>query len=159
MSTFPVPDWIHTFSISAPPRSFGSQRSQGRRHAGCDLYAPIGSKVRAISKGVVLSKYPFFWGTSAVEVAHPGLGIVRYCEINVAPGIGANVEVDEGRAIGFVAQLVNPNPGGANPHPMLHLEWYSGSASGPLTTTDSPYKRRSDLRDPTGMLGLLWTNS
>ena len=36
------------------PRSFGSSRASGtRKHAGVDLYAPVGSEILAIDDGVV----------------------------------------------------------------------------------------------------------
>jgi len=154
---FPLPDWISTYSLGASPRAFGSARAGGRLHAGCDLYAPTGSKVLAIAEGTVRSAYPFYWGTYAVEVDHDLYGIVRYGEIRVAPGIARGTKVTEGQLIGAVAQLINPNPKGTNPHPMLHLEWYTGKSDNPLTTADAPYKRRSDLRNPMGWLHNLWT--
>lgn len=159
MPTFPVPAWISTYSISAAPRSFGSTRANGRRHAGCDLYAPVGSSVVAIADGKVQAVGPFYWQTAAVQVQHPGFGIVRYGEVSPAPGIAPGVNVVEGQIIAFIAQLINPNPGGTNPHPMLHLEWYSGEGGGPLSVSTGSYKRRGDLKDPTGMLGGLWTSS
>jgi murein DD-endopeptidase MepM/ murein hydrolase activator NlpD len=159
VARFPVPAWISTYSIAASPRSFGSLRANGRLHAGCDLYAPIGSSIVAIAKGKVASVGPFYWGTDAVVVNHLGYGVVRYGEVTVAPGIAPGVEVVEGQIIAFIAQLTNPNPANGNPHPMLHFELYSGNGTGPLSTGDSPYKRRADLKDPTGILGQLWTTA
>ena len=117
MAIFPVPRWIDTYSYEVSPRSFGSNRAGGRKHAGCDIYAPLGSEIKA-----------------------------------VAPGIAGNMMVTQGQTIGLIAQLINPNPSGTNPHPMLHFELYSGSGNGPLTTAAVPYKRRSDLVNPTDFL-------
>lgn len=152
MPTFPVPKWIDTYSYDCSPRSFGSNRPNGRKHAGCDIYAPFGSDVLAVAKGKVIRSAPFYWGTWAVEVEHPGLGVIRYGEISVAPGIAAGVEVLEGMKIGSIAQLINPNPANPNPHPMLHFELYTGASTGLLSTNDEPFKRRSDLVDPTSFL-------
>ncbi|MGA2709358.1 MAG: M23 family metallopeptidase [Steroidobacteraceae bacterium] len=152
MAIFPVPRWIDTYSYEVSPRSFGSARAGGRKHAGCDLYAPLGSEIKAVAAGKVTRVATFYWGTFAIEVEHPGIGVIRYGEVTVAPGIAGNMLVAEGQTIAFIAQLVNPNPSGTNPHPMLHFEMYSGSGSGLLTTAAVPYKRRSDLVNPTDFL-------
>ena len=155
MVQFPVPAWIQAYSLSAPPRSFGAPRANGRLHAGCDLYAPIGSEVLAISEGKILRVAPFYWSTWAIEIDHFDLGIVRYGEVAVGPGIAPGIDVAEGMVIASIAQLINPNPAGTNPHPMLHFELYSGKGDGPLTTEEDPYRRRSDLKDPTEFLSRL----
>lgn len=157
MPTFPLPDWIATYSFTSSPRSFGAKRT-GRLHAGCDLYAALGSPVQAIAKGKVLRAGGFYWGTFAIEVDHGSYGVARYCEICVAAGIAPGVSVAQGQVIGYVAQLVNPNKAAAgNPHPMLHFELYSGKGKGSLSNDDGPYKRRSDLKDPTRALFQLWS--
>ena len=152
MQIFPVPRWIDTYNFEAQPRSFRANRAAGRKHAGCDLYAPLGSDVLAVADGKIIRCAPFYWGTWAIEVEHPGIGIIRYGEILVAAGMASGMAVQGGRKIGSIAQLVNPNPNGSNPHPMLHFELYAGTGSGPLSTADEPFKRRTDLLDPTEFL-------
>jgi murein DD-endopeptidase MepM/ murein hydrolase activator NlpD len=156
MARFPVPDWIRTYSLRSPPRSFGAPRRGGRKHAGCDLYAPLGSDVVAIDAGKILEVRPFYWKTQAVVIEHPGIGVVRYGEITPGPGISNGVRVTEGMIIGSIAQLINPRPGGLNPHPMLHFELYAGTGTGPLSTADGPYQRRGDLQNPTALLRSLF---
>lgn len=51
-------------------RKFGSNRSGGRKHAGCDLYAPIGTPVYAMDEGEIINYYAFYLGTFALEVKH-----------------------------------------------------------------------------------------
>ena len=150
MPTFPVPQWTGAdYHIS--PRAFGSSRSKGKRlHAGCDLYAALGSPVRAIAPGRVVKAGMFYCETFAVEVDHGTLGIVRYGEVSpkLAKGIVAGALVEEGQTIGYIGHLV-----GLHCHPMLHFELYSGKGSGPLTVyKGSKYQRRDDLMDPTPML-------
>lgn len=156
MARFPVPDWIKTYSLRSPPRCFGAPRHGGRKHAGCDLYAPLGSDVIAIDAGKVLEVKPFYWKTFAVVIEHPRVGVVRYGEITPGPGISSGVRVTEGMIIGSIAQLINPHPNGRNPHPMLHFELYVGTGMGPLSTADLPYQRRGDLQNPTTLLRSLF---
>ncbi len=68
-------------------RVFGYSRDHGARlHAGCDLYAPVGTPIFAIAAGeIILAPYPFYLGTHALEVFHPGIGVVRYGEV-LSPG-------------------------------------------------------------------------
>jgi murein DD-endopeptidase MepM/ murein hydrolase activator NlpD len=151
---FPVPAWIEAFPYNTGMRRFGSNRDGGKRkHAGCDLYAPLGSEVIAIADGVVLDAYEFYLKTHAVEVKHGTVnGIVRYGEIKIAPGIAPGASVKEGQVIGYVAKL------NSHIHPMLHLELYSGAAVGPLSILNSKggaFQRRSDLVDPTNLLNRL----
>jgi murein DD-endopeptidase MepM/ murein hydrolase activator NlpD len=131
------------------PRSFGAPRSGGRKHAGCDLYAPVGTPIYAIDDGEVLTDVYFFYdNTYALEVRHPRF-IARYGEIqkNVAPGIRKGTQVRRGQLIAHVGKLASLNMS------MLHLELYTGASTGPLTVrSNPPYMRRGDLMDPTPVL-------
>lgn len=132
-------------------RRFGSNRDHGKRlHAGCDLYASVGTEILAVKDGTVsLDAYPFYLGTKALEVDH-GDFVVRYGEIlNAATGINKKVQVTRGQVIAYVGKL----QGLANS--MLHFEMYSGKGVGPLTNkSNKPYQRRSDLLDPTPYLDM-----
>ncbi|MYM93992.1 LysM peptidoglycan-binding domain-containing M23 family metallopeptidase [Duganella vulcania] len=138
-------------------RQFNSSRGV-RRHAGCDLYAPVGTEVRAMADGVILQCYPFYWHTDAVEVDH-GDFIVRYGE--VAPRSAKEQqamrgkEVKRGDVIGKVGQLIKEN-GTRHKDTMLHLELYSSTlstAKSPLSDKKrGPFQRRADLMDPTATL-------
>lgn len=144
---WPVPQWQSQFSYKQHPRSFGSKRSQGRTHAGCDLYAPLGSEVLAISAGRVVSARKFYMGTFEVSIDHGALGVVRYGEIAVAPGLDLKSNVEAGQVIGYVASLGRGIP------PMLHIEQFKGGRVGPLTDrSNPPYLRRADLVDITPLL-------
>lgn len=147
---------IHAESWSKPPGAFGANRS-GRAHAGCDLYAPLGTWIHAIAAGTVtLGPYYFYAGTYALEVDH-GDFVARYGEIQRETPVRKGDKVKAGQRIGRVGHLVNI----AVKSDMLHLELYRGSASGPLTVkgADSakradgvPFQRRKDLMDPTPLL-------
>jgi murein DD-endopeptidase MepM/ murein hydrolase activator NlpD len=131
------------------PRSFAAPRDGGQRsHAGCDLYAPIGTPVRAVADGVVLNFYLFYKDTWALEVDHFEF-LVRYGEIqkNLASGIRVGMQVQAGQTLGKVGQLTGLDVS------MLHFEMYDGTATGPLTDRNRPpFQRRRDLIDPTRRL-------
>lgn len=62
-------------------RRFGSNRSHGhRKRAGVDLYAKVGTPIRAMADGTVLHVGGFYGGTYAIEVDH-GTFIARYGEV------------------------------------------------------------------------------
>jgi biotin carboxyl carrier protein len=141
-------------SWTIPPRCYGSRRSKGTRaHAGCDLYAPVGTTVHAIADGtVVRGPYPFYAQTYAIEVDH-GDFLARYGEVQGDAFVRKGDRVKAGQPIARVGRLV----GISVPSAMLHLELYDKSAHGALTvpaaqsarTKDGrPFMRRKDLIDP-----------
>lgn len=147
---FPTQDWLQGM------RCFGSRRSGGKRaHAGCDLYAPVGTTIHAIASGTVtLGPYAFYDGTYALEVDH-GAFLARYGEIQKNAFVKAGDRVEAGQPIAKVGKLLSIR------NSMLHLELYDKSATGPLTVKNNatkrnskgvPFMRRSDLIDPTKRL-------
>lgn len=140
-------------------RAFNSSRGV-RRHAGCDLYAPLDTEVRAMADGIIVQCYSFYWETDAIEVLH-GEFIVRYCEIQPRSKKERkelmNQTVARGETIGNVGQLIKPD-GTKYKDTMLHLEMYSSTVL-PINATDSltqrkltPFERRADLVDPSNTL-------
>jgi murein DD-endopeptidase MepM/ murein hydrolase activator NlpD len=149
-SDLPSQDWISGI------RCFGARRSSGARaHAGCDLYAPVGTTIHAIASGTVtLGPYLFYAGTYALEVDH-GTFLARYGEIQQKALVKAGDRVEAGQPIAKVGKLIGMK------NAMLHLELYDKSASGPLTVKNKstkrtskgvPFMRRADLIDPTQKL-------
>ena len=136
--------------------SFGASRG-GRAHAGCDLYAPLGTWIHAIADGeVTLGPYYFYAGTYALEVQH-GDFVARYGEIQKDTPVRKGDKVKAGQRIARVGHLVNINV----KSDMLHLELYKGTGSGALTvkgeasakrSDGTPFQRRKDLMDPTPLL-------
>ena len=143
-------------------RRFGARRSKGRRaHAGCDLYFPVGTTIRAITSGTVTrGPYAFYDGTFALEIDH-GAFLARYGEIKENTFVRKGDRVEAGQPIARVGKLKSITQS------MLHLELYDKSAQGGLTVTNSetkktadgiPYMRRKDLFDPTEKLNE-WKNN
>lgn len=136
------------------PHAFGSPRENGRKHAGVDLYAPFKTPVYAIADGeVIRSPYAFYDGTNALEVWHPGIGVVRYGEISSSKvvALSKGEQVKEGEIIAYVGLLDSLQ------RSMLHFEIYSEWAKGKmLTTANMPYKRISALLDPSPLINKLY---
>jgi murein DD-endopeptidase MepM/ murein hydrolase activator NlpD len=152
-----VPGGSESFPMTARPaesykegmRRFGANRSNGRKHAGVDLYAPVGTPIYALDDGEVIQNlYHFYLGTYALEIRHPNF-VARYGEIrqDVPRELKRGARVRKGQLIGHVGHLQGLNMS------MLHLEIYSGTGAGELTVAaNRPYMRRADLLDPTPIL-------
>lgn len=140
------------------PRRFEANRNNGARsHAGCDLYFPANTWIHAIADGVVLrDPYHFYDVVFALDVDH-GDFIARYGEIRTNCPLRAGDRVQAGVRIAQVGKMRSVD------QPMLHLELYDKTASGPLTEQNAarskkrksdgvPFFRRMDLIDPTPLL-------
>lgn len=131
-------------------RRFKASRSSGRLHAACDLYRKTGEDALAVSSGTIIrDKYYFYEGTYAIEVKHTGGKVARYGEITgkAAPNISLNKSVRAGQTVGYIGKV---NSGCCTP--MLHFEFYAGTASGALSQSGNSFRRRKDLLDPTDYL-------
>jgi LysM repeat protein len=148
------PLWIRpTASWKDGPRYFGCPRSGGRKHGGVDLYAPFGSKIRAISDGVIIqAPYYFYDGTNALEVFHPGIGVVRYGEISSSKTVPARggQAVKAGEHIAYVGLLDDLGMS------MIHFELFGESARGESLSGGGPFRRHPALRDPTPLIDRLY---
>ncbi len=100
---------------------FGSNRSGGKRkHAGCDLYAPTGTEIRAMADGKVRVVKAFYSGTDVIEIVHKK-HIIRYGEVLAGKSlVKVGDDVKRGQTIGYVGKLTVQVPS-----MMLHLEMYS----------------------------------
>jgi murein DD-endopeptidase MepM/ murein hydrolase activator NlpD len=150
---FPI-SFIPKLSYKTGGRVFGAPRGNGRRHAACDLIAPLGTEVHAIADGVVeVESRDFYHSTNYISIRHRDGCVVRYCEILANDHIllKKGDMVREGQVIAHVGKM--------HVDSMLHFELYAGTETGPLTQRDNkPYQRRKDLRDPTSLLDrLAWT--
>lgn len=134
-------------------RYFGAKRGKkkDRRHAGCDLVFPKGTKIYAIADGIrVRPPYQFTGPESdppyplshAVEIEH-GPILVRYGEIEPGSYVGGT-DVKQGQVIAKVGSLK-----------MLHFEVYTNPKNhGNLSNKVMPFKRRDDLTNPDPYLSL-----
>ena len=88
---------------------FGAERSGGqRKHAACDLNAPLGTEIYAVTDGVVVApSMHFYRGTHSLEIEHSNGLLLRYCEILVgsAEGLAEGTRVSEGQVIAKVGKM------------------------------------------------------
>jgi murein DD-endopeptidase MepM/ murein hydrolase activator NlpD len=144
---FPL-SFVPSQSWHTHPRNFGTTRPGGRKHAGCDLYAPVGTPIYAVEDGRITIFRAFYLGTWAIVIEHGGF-IVRYgeCKNKLTTGLSVGSSVKKGQKIGEVGKLQGLNVS------MIHFEMFSGNATGPLTDgSRKPFSRRADLMDPTPFL-------
>jgi murein DD-endopeptidase MepM/ murein hydrolase activator NlpD len=147
---FPV-DFNSKSYLNVNAAKFGSNRGN-RKHAGIDIYAPVGTKVNSISDGVVIrDPYHFYRGSYALEINH-GTYTIRYTEINPL-NLKMGDSVKAGQDIGTIMKMQGIN------NTMLHLEKYSNTKKGSLTNRNNPpYQRRGDLVNPTNFIDSLRVN-
>lgn len=148
---FPLP-FVPKQSYKRGGLRFGADRGR-RKHAGCDLIAPKGTPVFAVSNGIVVNPpRAFYHGCWAMAINHYGY-VVRYCEFMEPTDaekeqlkLGSNVT--SGQLIARVGKMIKDS--------MLHFEVYAGTLAGPLTNRQNkPYERRADLLNPTPLLDRL----
>ena len=144
---FPIKVSTKPASYKSGAGAFGSNRT-GRKHAGCDLYAKVGTPVIASQDGIIrkISK-PFYRNVDAVEITHETC-IGRYCEISILESLKVGQSVKAGDIIGYVAKIDGISES------MLHFELYDNQDDLlPLTNRNvQPYQRRTDLVNPTKYL-------
>lgn len=128
---------------SVGKKFFGANRSNGRKHAACDLFRPAYERIDSVSDGTLLrGPYEFFSGTFAIEVKSTTGKVLRYGETSSKR---PNRTIKKGD---FISTIGKNYAGTA----MLHFEMYSGAKTGSLSSNQKPYYRRSDLMNPTNGL-------
>ena len=157
---------------AAPQKSnmatFNSNRDQGRKHAGRDLYTNPNETVVAICDGIVLQIKEFYMGTHQVSIKHKTKDgrefIVRYGEL-----ASNSITVKEGnpvkqkQIIGKTGFLKKENGSAFVKRKgkilyMLHFEYFSDFLKSdlknehPLSNDKKPYYRRADLLDSLSIL-------
>ena len=150
-------------------RQFRWRRSRGKRsHAGCDLYHPVGTVVRAVAPGRVVRIAPYYAQTDHIVVEHVLKDGTRFTVVygETKPGsarVKVGDTVERGEYLAGVGQLILR--GKPFKHSMIHFELFTGLRSGRLSrgrlTTardrlngSRSFVRRGDLADPTPLLRL-----
>ncbi|WP_159245465.1 M23 family metallopeptidase [Tenacibaculum maritimum] len=158
--------------------TFGYKRPSNRIHAARDLYYEVGESIYAMDDGIVKSVYAFYYDTWAIEIEHSyeykkGKKLyVRYGEVSKN-----NIKVKKGDKIAEVGLLIpNIKQPKSDKRGMLHIEMYTGEATGKLTdktvkysdmmyakssnySKNRSFQRRKDLIDPLPLLEESYNNS
>ena len=158
IKTWPVPQ---SYSKSLPKPNedgaFGAPRvyKNGKgKHAGIDIYAPVGSKVVAIEDGTVVHVSNFTgapWSpqwrkTWYVMVEHADKNISVYGEIR-KPRLKKGNKVKSGQVIGYIAKVLFGKK--TRKSAMLHFELHN---NGSRISTDWYGKKPDKILNPTRYL-------
>lgn len=136
-------------------RRFGANRPDGRKHAGCDLYAPVGTKIYAMADGTIVDHRSYYLDTYQITVNH-GDFIARCGEVKpngerLATGLQVRIPGKKRSTY----RLCWPVSVSEREHYVdVHLEIYSDATNNSIYRAASslPYQRRADLVDPTPYL-------
>ena len=107
--------------------SWGSPRSDGRRHEGIDIFAPKGSPVLSTTRGVVTRIGTNALGGQIVGVVGPGLEFHYYAHLDRFGAFREGDLVRSGDVLGYVGDSGNAR--GTPPH--LHYGIYRSAAENP----------------------------
>lgn len=131
--------WIGSLS-----RSFLSNRSGGRYHAGVDLYGYDGDLILAMEDGVIVNHYHFYHDTYALFVQCKSGLVINYSEVTNNSwqefGLKKGSEVKRGKPIARVGLM----SGGSH---MCHFETYMPPTKSNKRYTNS--KKPAVLTNPT----------
>ena len=105
-----------------------------RPHTGVDYAAPMGTPVRAVGDGTVLSAGWGGGGGNTVKIRHNSVYTTAYLHLSkFGPGIRAGVRVSQGQVIGYVGST------GTSTGPHLDYRvWKNGTPINPLTMEAPP---------------------
>ncbi|MDE2037809.1 MAG: M23 family metallopeptidase [Patescibacteria group bacterium] len=157
MKAWPVPDAYSRKIPSCPDAAFGSVRSYKKgagKHAGIDIYAPVGSKVLAIESGRVVHVSEFTgapWSpqwrrTWYVMIEHKDGRVSAYGELR-KPRLRNGREIKLGQIVGYTAKVIfGPMDIDSS---MLHFELHR---KGSRLSQDWIGKRPERFIDPTRYL-------
>ena len=107
--------------------SWGSPRTNGRRHEGIDIFAPKGSPVLSTTRGVVTRLGTNALGGQIVGVVGPGLEFHYYAHLDRFGAFREGDLVHAGDVLGYVGNSGNAR--GTPPH--LHYGIYGHGAENP----------------------------
>ena len=144
---FPLPTKVDSYNTNYSCK-FGAPQNDRRKHGGVDLAVPAGTDVYAVDDGLVVEAASGFdeYGTCVISIQHGDVYdddyiVVRYGEVG-APMVTVGDTVTKGKIIAKVGK----QPGGTQLHPEMYGGWETGAFK---QEKNLPYKRRSNIIDPT----------
>ena len=122
----PVAKWVNPLPEAAVTSCFGQR--WGRLHAGVDLAAPDGTRIRAVGAGVVVSAGPAEGYGIAVLIDHGNGYLTHYGHMSEV-SVVAGQRVKPGQQIGLEGST------GHSTGPHLHFEVHEGYYQNPIEPT------------------------
>jgi len=122
----PVAQWVNPLPEASVTSCFGQR--WGRLHAGVDLAAPEGTRIRAAGAGVVVAADEEGGYGNAVLIDH-GNGFLTHYGHMLAIGVTVGQHVKAGETIGQEGST------GHSTGPHLHFEVHQGSYKNPIEPT------------------------
>jgi murein DD-endopeptidase MepM/ murein hydrolase activator NlpD len=128
--------WVNPLPEASVTSCFGQR--WGRLHAGVDLAAPDGTRIRAAGAGVVVAAGPAAGYGNAVLIDHGNGFLTHYGHMSVvAVTVGQHVAVGE--------QIGNEGSTGHSTGPHLHFEVHQGSYKNPIEPTQWMHDHGVDI--------------
>jgi murein DD-endopeptidase MepM/ murein hydrolase activator NlpD len=118
--------WVNPLPEASVTSCFGQR--WGRLHAGVDLAAPDGTRIRAAGAGVVIAAGPAAGYGNAVLIDHGNGFLTHYGHMSV-------ITVIVGQQVAAGEQIGNEGSTGHSTGPHLHFEVHQGSYKNPIEPT------------------------
>lgn len=132
----PLPLWVHPLPEAATTSCFGPR--WGRLHAGVDLAAPDGTRIRAAGAGTVMAAGPAEGYGNAVLIDHGNGYLTHY-------GHMSTITVTPGQHVTVGEQLGNEGSTGHSTGPHLHFEVHQDSYQNPIEPTAWMHEHGVDI--------------
>jgi murein DD-endopeptidase MepM/ murein hydrolase activator NlpD len=121
-----LPLWVSPLPEAATTSCYGPR--WGRLHAGVDLAAPDGTRIRAAGAGIVTAAGPADGYGNAVLIDHGNGYLTHYGHLSVITvPVGGHVRAGE--------QIGNEGSTGHSTGPHLHFEVHEGAYQNPIEPT------------------------
>jgi murein DD-endopeptidase MepM/ murein hydrolase activator NlpD len=133
----PVVRWVNPLPEAAVTSCFGQR--WGRLHAGVDLAAPNGTRIRAAGAGVVVAEGPAAGYGNAVLIDHGNGYLTHYGHMSA-------ITVTAGQRVAAGEQIGNEGSTGHSTGPHLHFEVHQGSYKNPIEPTQWMHAHGVDIR-------------
>ena len=132
----PLPPWVNPLPEAMTTSCFGER--WGRLHAGIDLAAPDGTRIRAAGAGVVVAAGPAEGYGNAVLIDHGNGYLTHYGHMSaITVTVGQHVRVGD--------QIGNEGSTGHSTGPHLHFEVHEGSYKNPIEPTRWMHEHGVDI--------------
>jgi len=132
----PLPLWVNPLPEAATTSCFGLR--WGRLHAGVDLAAPDGTRIRAAGAGTVVAAGPAEGYGNAVLIDHGNGYLTHYGHMSA-------ITVTLGQHVVAGDQIGNEGSTGHSTGPHLHFEVHQGSYQNPIEPTAWMHEHGVDI--------------